>query len=118
VVSVAEAAAALQAEADRAADRVARKGSPAAKKSFRASLAWRRTRYAILAENAARNNGTARCELCGTTAAPGKPLHVDHIEAVSKNWARRFDKSNLQILCQDCNVVKLDGPAVDFRSDG
>ena len=45
----------------------------------------------------------------------GKPLHVDHIEAVSKNWARRFDKENLQVMCEDCNIGKLNGPAADFR---
>ena len=83
---------------------------------FRASIAWRRTRYAVLAASAARHGGVARCELCGAGAAPGAPLHVDHIEAVSKNWARRLDQTNLQVLCPDCNVGKLDGPAADFRA--
>ena len=102
------------AESERTA-RAETKPSRTAKAKFRSSLAWRRARYAALAANAQRNGGTARCELCGAAAAPGKPLHVDHIEAVSKNRARRFDKENLQVMCEDCNIGKLNGPAADFR---
>jgi 5-methylcytosine-specific restriction endonuclease McrA len=97
------------------AERAARRPSRAAKREFRASIGWRRVRYAVLAENAERNGGVARCELCGTAGKPEAPLHVDHIEAVSKDWSRRFDRSNLQTLCSNCNVGKLDGPAADFR---
>ncbi len=67
-----------------------------AKAAFRSSIAWRRTRYGVLAANAARHGGVAQCELCGARAAPGAPLHCDHVEAVSKNWARRLDPTNLQ----------------------
>ncbi len=95
-----------------------RAAAPAAdaKAAFRSSIAWRRMRYAALAENAAKHGGKAECELCGARAAPGAPLHVDHVEAVSKNWGRRLDRMNLQVLCPDCNVGKLDGPARDFRT--
>ena len=91
---------------------------PGRSQAFRASIAWRRTRYAVLAENAAKHGGKAECELCGARAAPGAPLHVDHVEAISKNWGRRLDRTNLQVLCPDCNVGKLDGPARDFRTPG
>lgn len=84
-------------------------------RDFYASVAWRRMRYAVLAANAGRNDGVARCELCGTAAAAGSPLHVDHIEPLSRAWARRLDRTNLQVLCGNCNGGKLAGPAQDFR---
>src|SRR5262245_29697522 len=90
----------LEAEdADWRTERDARQPSRKAKQEFRSSLAWRRVRYAVLAESAARNGGTARCELCGRAGMPEAPLHVDHVEAVSKNWSRRFDRTNLQVMC-------------------
>ena len=82
---------------------------------FYASLAWRSLRYRILATNAKCNGGTAQCELCHAAAAPGIPLNVDHIEPLSKNWGRRLDPDNLQILCRDCNHGKLNRDATDFR---
>ncbi len=122
--SVAEAAAyASQFEAAQAAGRAAfgnREGpKPASTRGrsqrFYASLAWRRLRYGVLAENAKRNGGVARCELCAAPAAAGAPLNVDHIEALSRQWDRRLDRTNLQVLCGACNHGKLDGPAQDFR---
>lgn len=117
MVSAAEFTAALAAEREAREARRAAKPGKTAKEKFRSSIAWRRTRFAVLAENAKRNGGTARCELCGEAGKPGAALHVDHIEAVSRNWSRRLDKSNLQVLCADCNVGKLAGPARDFRKE-
>jgi len=116
MVTLDELSAAIDADEAERERRAALKPRRDQKQRFRASLAWRRLRYAVLAENATRNGGTARCELCGHAGTPAAPLHVDHVEAVSKNWARRFDRTNLQTLCADCNVGKLDGPAQDFRS--
>ena len=82
---------------------------------FYASLPWKRLRYKILAENAERHGGAARCELCGTTAQPRAPLNVDHIRCLSKHWDLRLDPTNLQVLCGNCNHGKLAGPARDFR---
>ncbi|HUB48349.1 MAG TPA: HNH endonuclease signature motif containing protein [Acetobacteraceae bacterium] len=118
MVSVAEFAEFIASEEVARAARRAAKPTKDAKAAFRSSIAWRRLRYAALAENAAKNNGTARCELCGKAGTPDASLHVDHVEAVSKNWARRLDRTNLQVLCEDCNVGKLDGPAADFRRSG
>ncbi len=102
MVSVAEAAAAL-------AHPPAPPRHSTAIKRFRASLLWRRARYAALA----RSDG--RCECCGRRAGADVVLHVDHIEPLSRNWDRRLDPTNLQVLCADCNVGKLDGPARDWR---
>lgn len=33
-------------------------------------------------------------------------IHVDHITPIRKNWERRLDKTNLQILCNSCNWTK------------
>jgi 5-methylcytosine-specific restriction endonuclease McrA len=68
-----------------------------------------------LAANAARNAGTARCELCAAVAASGAPLNCDHVVPLSKDWSRRLDPANLQILCQACNFGKSNRDAIDWR---
>lgn len=45
-----------------------------------------------------------RCVKCGRTADDGIKLHVDHIVPVSKGG--RSIKSNLQTLCERCNLGK------------
>jgi 5-methylcytosine-specific restriction endonuclease McrA len=67
---------------------------------FYKSPAWRSLRYEVLKERG------RRCECCGCTPSDGREVHVDHIEPRSKNPARELDKSNLQILCADCNLGK------------
>lgn len=111
MASIAESVAALLEEAERVAARAAA-STASGRKLFRSSIGWRRARYAALAANAERHGGVARCELCGA----GPPFHVDHIEALSKVWAKRLDPTNLQVLCEPCNVGKLDGPARDWRA--
>ena len=47
------------------------------------------------------------CQLCGANRdRDGALLHIDHINAVNKGGGNEL--SNLQILCQDCNVGKSD----------
>lgn len=112
MTSVAEAAAAAMAKRTPKQPEKVRGRS----KDFYASVAWKRLRYRILAENAGRNGGLARCELCSATAvSSGGPLNVDHIDPLSKCWERRLDPTNLQVLCGPCNHGKLNGPAQDFR---
>jgi 5-methylcytosine-specific restriction endonuclease McrA len=93
------------------------KPTPDVKQRFYASVPWKRLRYAILAANAARNGGTARCELCATQAAAGAPLHCDHVVPLSKDWSRRLDPANLQVLCGNCNHGKSNRDAIDWRPD-
>ena len=45
-----------------------------------------------------------RCRICGATQADGVKLHVDHIIPVSKGG--RTEPSNLQTLCERCNLGK------------
>lgn len=70
-------------------------------KDFYKSLSWRQLRYDVLKEN----NG--RCCLCGRSAKDGVVLHVDHIIPLSVDWEKRLDKNNLQVLCEDCNMGKM-----------
>lgn len=95
-------------EAERRAIRPDRAG----KRAFRSSLAWRRVRYAVLAESAAQNGGKPACALCGATASPGRSLHVDHVFpiATDKGWEHRFDRRFLRVSCADCNVGRLASP--------
>lgn len=48
----------------------------------------------------------ARCRLCGATPSLGARLHVDHIAAWSNGGETEL--SNLQILCEQCNLGKGD----------
>lgn len=45
-----------------------------------------------------------RCQICGATQADGAKLHVDHIVPVSKGG--KTVPSNLQTLCERCNLGK------------
>lgn len=47
-----------------------------------------------------------RCKICGISAADGAKLHVDHIIPVSKGG--KTVMSNLQTLCDRCNIGKSD----------
>jgi len=50
--------------------------------------------------------GGFRCAICGSTAADGVKLEVDHIVPVSKGG--KTELSNLQVLCDRCNGGKRD----------
>lgn len=70
--------------------------------SFYRSLAWRKIRFSVLHERG------AKCEVCGTKAKAGTTLHVDHVKPRSKYPELALDPTNLQILCEDCNLGKAD----------
>lgn len=77
---------------------------------FYISPEWQRVRYEVLAEN----NGL--CRLCGRNPIThGVALHVDHIVPRSKNKERELDKTNLQVLCEDCNLGKGNRDEIDWR---
>ena len=54
----------------------------------------------------------AKCELCGCSAKD-RPLHVDHI--IPRSRGGKNDMSNLQALCERCNLAKGNRDATDFR---
>lgn len=78
-------------------------------KDFYKSLSWKKIRYEVLKES----NG--KCYLCGRSAKDGVILHVDHIIPLSIDWGKRLDKNNLQVLCNDCNLGKMNKDTSDWR---
>lgn len=91
------------------------KPSPTAKNEFYASWEWRTLRMEILKEH-----GRA-CQCCGAEpgmkTAAGDPVRicVDHIKPLSKFWHLRLTKTNLQVLCDECNQGKGNWDQTDFR---
>lgn len=76
---------------------------------FYQSPEWRKLRYEVLREQG------GRCQLCGRSAKDGVVLHIDHITPLSKDWSKRLDKNNLQVLCEDCNLGKSNTDSIDWR---
>ena len=79
------------------------------KTSFYESREWREVRYKALVKN----NG--KCECCGSGKHNGKILHVDHILPRSLFPDRELDVTNLQVLCEDCNLGKSNKDVTDWR---
>jgi 5-methylcytosine-specific restriction endonuclease McrA len=80
-------------------------------KKFYGSRAWRAARYAFLKTQ----SRPLRCKCCGATAADTR-LVVDHIVAIKKDWVRRLDQANMQLLCNDCNLAKASSDSTDWRA--
>lgn len=77
--------------------------------NFYNSNEWRKIRYEVLREQG------GKCQCCGRSAKDGVVLHVDHIIPLSKDWNKRLDKDNLQVLCEDCNIGKSNTDSIDWR---
>ena len=86
------------------------------KRIFYSSRLWRALRYRALKENASRHGGVPTCEVCAARRGPGAVMHVDHSEPLSKNWDRRLDPTNVQIMCDDCNLGKGNRDQIDWRA--
>lgn len=69
---------------------------------FYSSGAWRKLRFSVLKQS----NGL--CKMCGTSSKEGARMHVDHIKPRSKFPELALDPTNMQVLCEDCNVGKSD----------
>ncbi len=80
---------------------------------FYKSRAWRAARYAFLKTQPR----PLRCKCCGATAEHAR-LVVDHVVAIKKDWSRRLDQANLQLLCDDCNLAKASDDSTDWRTFG
>ena len=70
---------------------------------------WRAVRYKAL------KAGNGSCCLCGATAKDGVKLHVDHIKPKSLYPHLEYELSNLQVLCEDCNIGKSNKDDTDWR---
>ena len=77
---------------------------------FYRSSEWRSLRYQVLREQ------SACCSCCGRSPrVHGVVLHVDHILPRSKFPHFALVKSNLQVLCDDCNLAKSNTTFDDWR---
>ena len=66
-------------------------------------------RYKIL------KDANGKCALCGASAADGATLHIDHIKPFSLHPELDSDVSNLQVLCDACNLGKSNKCDIDWR---
>lgn len=78
--------------------------------TFFTSIEWRKIRYAALELHG------ATCQCCGrSNKKHGVILHVDHIKPRSKYPELSLKISNLQVLCEDCNLGKSNIFDTDWR---
>lgn len=70
--------------------------------NFYRSREWLALRVEVLA------NSDKRCAICGASKDNGATLHVDHIKPRAHYPHLALDKSNLQVLCEPCNLGKSD----------
>jgi len=70
------------------------------KVNFYQTREWRELRVEALVKYG------RKCCLCGRTVGDGVVLHVDHIKPRSKFPQLELVLSNMQILCEDCNMGK------------
>lgn len=80
------------------------------KQAFYRSRAWKALRYSALRANREKH-GRLTCEACGSTDGP---FHGDHRVPLSKDWSRRLDPSNIQIMCEACNMGKGNTDSIDW----
>jgi 5-methylcytosine-specific restriction endonuclease McrA len=76
---------------------------------FYKSIEWRSLRYQAL------KNCNGCCQLCGASQHDGIKLHVDHIKPRSRFPELALVLSNLQVLCDDCNIGKGGWDDTDWR---
>lgn len=76
--------------------------------AFYDSFDWKRLRFEVLCERG------RTCDCCGVDSRSAM-IHVDHIKPLRKRWDLRLQKSNLQVLCEDCNMGKGSQFETDFR---
>lgn len=71
---------------------------------------WRRIREVFVAEQV--EKGRLLCAACGKNSKIR--VHVDHIKPRSRYPELRYLKTNLQILCDKCNIHKSDYDGDDW----
>lgn len=77
---------------------------------FLRSWQWRTLRYEVLLKHG------RRCMCCGATPDDGMTvLHVDHIKPRNTHPELALEPSNLQVLCEVCNMGKGAWDDTDFR---
>lgn len=80
------------------------------RKDFYSSRLWKILRY-----QAFEKYGN-KCQCCGAGTDDGIKLHVDHVKPRSTHPELELDINNLQVLCEDCNVGKLNQWDTDWKA--
>lgn len=78
---------------------------------FLASYEWATVRMRALQLHG------ARCQACGRASHDGIVINVDHIKNRRDHPELALTIDNLQVLCNDCNKGKGNGPGADFRAE-
>ncbi len=76
--------------------------------SFYLSEAWMRLRYRVIMTRG------KKCEACNAQGS-NITFHVDHIKPRSRYPELQFLESNLQVLCEACNLGKGNWDETDWR---
>lgn len=79
------------------------------KSEFYASWEWKTLRMKVLERHG------RICMCCGATPEDGAKIVVDHIKPLGEFWGLRLDETNMQVLCEDCNMGKGNWLHRDFR---
>jgi hypothetical protein len=79
---------------------VAPKYTTAMNGDFYQTKEWRQVRWSVI------SRADGKCSVCGRSKKDGIVIHVDHIKPRSKYPELELDPSNLQLLCEDCNLGK------------
>ncbi len=87
-----------------------KKGYVKPSSEFYRSSQWRKLRYQVL------KKFDGCCCLCGRSKREHNiVIHVDHIKPRSKYPELELEESNLQLLCEDCNLGKSNRDSIDWR---
>lgn len=57
-----------------------------------------------------------KCMACNATRKEGAKIVCDHIKPIRRYWHLRWDRDNLQVLCNRCNRGKGSWDETDFRA--
>ena len=79
------------------------------RQAFYSSPEWRRLRYRAIVLHG------GKCQACGRSAKDGIVIHVDHIKPIYRFPHLKLEITNLQILCEDCNMGKGAWDDTDWR---
>ena len=78
---------------------------------FYNSNEWKALRYKVLVA------AMGKCECCGASSKSAAVLHVDHIKPRSKFPELALEFSNMQVLCEMCNIGKSNKDDTDWREN-
>lgn len=81
----------------------------AALRAFYKSPEWRRLAYETKLDFG------WQCQCCGATADDGVRIVSDHIRPARFYWHLRLERSNIAVLCDECNLGKASWDQTDYR---